>query len=298
MMWRVFMILIVLAMPGMGRAGEDVNALLAQAIDQLIKSGYVGDTSAPERYLAAVLEEQPDNVEANWQLVYLRLGPLMNMKLSERVSALAAIAPAFNHVDQLAERFQDKAFHHFMTATYAGFYGNFNRALQEMERALALEPQSIRYQAMKGRLVVKHGEWTQQDSRIEQGIELLRQAREQAVARPTPFVHDANFAFYLADATSHLTRPRWNEVAEYYRQYIEQSPQSVGYAFALNNASIAYKEMGECDKAKAFAEQALKVMKFGAAESNKRHAELCLEMQKMGLLGKKEARTASLPTAP
>ncbi len=80
---------------------------------------------------------------------------------------------------------------------------------------------------------------------------------------------------------------------EYYRQFIEQSAPSVPYAFAWNNVSIAYKELGECAQAKDAAEQALKVMKFGAAETNKRHAELCLEMQKMGLIGPKEALPAS-----
>ena len=33
------------------------------------------------------------------------------------------------------------------------------------------------------------------------------------------------------------------------------------------------------------AEKALEVMTFSAAESNKRYAEFCIEMQKMGIMG-------------
>ena len=296
---RIFVILLVMIVPVLGWAGEDANVLLDRAINQLVKSGYVGDTSAAERYLAAVLEEQPDHVEANWQLVYMRLVHLMDMKLSDRVAGLSAIAPAFDHVAQLAEKSKNKAFSHFIMATYASYYNNFDRALGEIDRALALEPQSVRYLTSKARLIVAYGKWAKHDVWIEQGISLLRQGREQSLERPTPFLHDANFAFYLAGATSSLSRPRWNEVAEYYRQFVEQSTeQSLAYAFALNNASIAYKELGECEKAKAFADQALTVMKFGAAESNKRYAELCIEMQKMGLIAKKETTSIVTNAAP
>jgi tetratricopeptide (TPR) repeat protein len=296
---RIFLIFFIVVVPVLCRAGEDANVTLDRAIDQLVKSGYVGDTSAAERYLAAVLEDQPDHVEANWQLVYMRLVHLMDMKLSDRVTGLSEIAPAFDHVAQLAEKSKNKSFHHFITATYASCYHNFDRALAEIDRALALEPQSVRYLTAKARLIVADGKWTKQDARIEQGIGLLRQVREQSLERPTPFLHDANFAFYLAGATSSLSRPRWNEVAEYYRQFVEQSTeQSLAYAFALNNASIAYKELGECEKAKTFADQALKVMKFGAAASNKRYAELCIEMQKMGLIAKKGAAPIMINAVP
>jgi len=75
-------------------------------------------------------------------------------------------------------------------------------------------------------------------------------------------------------------------VAEHYLRFIEKSPESVTYAFAWNNVSIAYRRLGECDKAKEAAEKALAVTKFGAAQWNKRYAEFCLEMQKAGLIAK------------
>ncbi len=88
----------------------------------------------------------------------------------------------------------------------------------------------------------------------------------------------------LAGASCELSRPRWQDVAEHYERFIEKSQDSVVRAYALNNASIAYTKLGECDKAKDAAEKALAVMKFGAAEFNKRYAEFCLEMQKSGLI--------------
>lgn len=285
----ILSIALVISVPTLGLATESVDILLERAVDQLVKSGYRGDTSAAERYLHAVLEEQPDHLEANWQRVYLSLVDLLNVELSDRVKGLSTLSPAIERVEKLADKGKNRAFFHFVRATHASFYNNFERAMKDIDLAVALDSGSLRYQTAKARLLIDDGNWSKHDGRIEQGISLLKRTREALLERPTPYLHDASFAFYLAGAISSLSRPRWNEVVEYYRQFIEQSAPSVPYAFAWNNVSIAYKELGECAQAKDAAEQALKVMKFGAAETNKRHAELCLEMQKMGLVGPKEA---------
>lgn len=289
----ILSIALVISVPTLGWASESVDILLERAVDQLVTSGYTGDTSAAERYLHAVLEEQPDHLEANWQRVYLSLVDLLNVELSDRVKGLSTLAPAIERVEKLADKGKNRAFFHFVRATHASFYNNFERAMKDIDLAVALDSGSLRYQTAKARLLIEDGNWSKHDGRIEQGISLLKRTREALLERPTPYLHDANFALYLAGAISSLSRPRWNEVVEYYRQFIEQSAPSVPYAFAWNNVSIAYKELGECAQAKDAAEQALKVMKFGAAETNKRHAELCLEMQKMGLIGPKEALPAS-----
>jgi hypothetical protein len=86
---------------------------------------------------------------------------------------------------------------------------------------------------------------------------------------------------------------------DHYHRFIENSQESVVYAFAWNNVSIAYRQLRECDKAKEAAENAMKGRKFGAAQWNKRFAEFCIEMQKMGLMPKKEApsTTSSSPAS-
>ena len=132
----ILLLWLVVGVPGQGWAGEPVDVLLKQAVEQLVKSGYTGDTSAPERYLQAVLEEQPNHLEANWQLVYMQLAHLANVELSNRVSGLSSVASAVERVERLAEKEKNLAFLHFIRATHANFYNNFERAVTEIDRAL------------------------------------------------------------------------------------------------------------------------------------------------------------------
>jgi tetratricopeptide (TPR) repeat protein len=291
---RIAVFFIALLWPVCSFAADDVGALLDKALDQLVKAGYAGDTSAAERYLQAILERQPDHLEAQWQLIYIQLSPLINTPLSQRASVLSTVSPAFDRLAKLAKQSKKQAFLHYITARYASYYDAYERALSEIGKALALEPRSVRYLTAKGGILVGcgcNGMGTKRDAEIEKGIRVLKQARELLQRQPSRFVRDEHYDFYLAAAIANLSRPRWKEVTEHYRRFIErsqESQESVIYAFAWNNASIAYRELGECDKAKEAAEKALKVMKFGAAESNKRYAEFCIEIQKMGLLVKKE----------
>ena len=89
----------------------------------------------------------------------------------------------------------------------------------------------------------------------------------------------------LAEAFTGLSQPRWKDVIAHYQRYLEIGPkESVNYAYALNNISLAYRRVGDCARARESAEKALALMKFGMAEWNKRYAEACLEMQESGLV--------------
>lgn len=300
MMLRIFALVIGIFLPALCSAADDVEALLNKAAEELARNGYSGDTSAAERYLHAVLERQPDHLEAQWQLIFMRF-PSKNTPLSERSDALAAVGPAFARLAKQAKEKKKTGFLHYITATYASYYGAYRRALSEISKALALEPNSTRYLYRKGRLLVDYGSHTKQDAEVEKGINIIRKAQELAKTYPYRFVRDADYDFQIAWAVSQLQKPRWEEMAEHYRRFIEQSEESkesMSYAFAWNNVSIAYRQLGECDKAKEAAERALKVTKFGAAQWNKRFAEFCIEMQKMGLMTKKEAPpTSSSPAS-
>lgn len=284
---RIAVLIISIFLPAFSYAVDDVDSLLNKALDQLVRNGYVGDNSAAERYLQAILEQQPDHLEAQWQLIYIKLVPLQNAPLSERATALSAISPAFTRLAKLAKESKKQAFLHFITAMYASYYHAYERALSEIDKASALEPKSARYLTAKGRILVGYGEWTKRDAEIEKGISVLKNTRELLQRNPSLFIRDENYDFYLPSAISDLSQPRWKEVAEHYRRFIERSQESFVYALAWNNLSVAYRNLGECDKAKEAAEKALKVTKFGAAEWNKRFAEFCIEMQKMGLVAKK-----------
>ena len=276
-------------LPAFSYAADDAESLLNKALDPLIRNGYVGDNSAAERYLQAILEQEPNHLEAQWQLIYLRLVPLLNAQLSERATGLSVISPAFVRLAKLAKESKKQAFLYFITAVYASYYHPYERALSDIDKAVASEPKSARYLTTKGRVLVDYGKWKKDDAAVEKGIGILKKARDLLQAQPSPFVRDESYDFYLASAVSDLNRPRWKEVAEHYHQFIvkSQNQQSLVYAFAWNNSSIAYRNLGECDKAKEAAETALRVTKFGAAEWNRRFAEFCIEMQKMGLVAKK-----------
>jgi len=288
-MKRIIAALVLFLFPVPSYAVDGVETLLSKALDQLVKNLYVGDNSAAERYLQAILEQEPNHLEAQWQLIYLRLVPLLDAPLSERATGLSIISPAFVRLAKLAKESKKKSFLHFVTAMYASYYHTYERALSEIDKALALEPKSARYLTAKGRILVGHGKWTGDDAQVEKGIVTLKKARELLKLAPSPFVRDESYDFYLASAISDLSRPRWQEVAEHYNRFIERSQDqgSLAYAFAWNNLSVAYRNLGECDKAKESAEKALKVTKFGAAEWNRRFGEFCIEVQKMGLMAKK-----------
>lgn len=278
---------ILMLAAGLSFAADDVDTLLGKAMDELAKNGATGDTSAAERYLTAILEQQPDHLEAQWQLLVIRLAPSRNIPLAGRAGALAAFSYHFNQVAKLAKTARKEGFLHFMNAKHASLYEDYERALAEIDRALALEPRSARYLKAKGNMLTESGQVNDNDADLERGIALLKQAQEQSRTNPSLFISDAAVEFDIAMALSSMSRPRWSEVIEHYQRYLETAAQgTTTYAFALNNISVAYRRAGDCTRARESAEKALTVMKFGAAESNKRYAEFCLEMQKTTAIAK------------
>jgi tetratricopeptide (TPR) repeat protein len=275
----------------------DVEPLLDKALESLVRNLYVGDTSTAEGYLRAVLERDPDHVEAQWQVFYIKLVSVKNVKLSDRSEMLAALAPDFTRIAKLAKQTNQTAFLHFATAMYASVYYAHDRALSEIDQAIAAEPKSARYLAARGRIraaseetcsacASKAGKNTgpKRDQEIEKGVVDLKKARELLQTSPSKFLTDEALGFYLGNAVSELSRPRWDEVVGYYSRYIERTPPSTARAYAADALSVAYRRMGECRKAKESAENALKYMEFGSAQFNKRMADFCIEMQKMGIV--------------
>jgi tetratricopeptide (TPR) repeat protein len=279
-------------------AAADVEPMLDKALEPLVRNLYVGDTSAAEGYLRAVLEREPDHVEAQWQLLYIRLVSVKNANLSSRSEALAKLAPTFTRIAKLAKQTNQIAFLHFATAMYASVYHAYDRALLEIDQAVAAEPKSARYLAARGRIRAASDEWTcsacastagkntgpKRDQEIEKGIGDLKKARDMLQANPSKFLTEEALDFYLADAVSGLSRPRWDEVVGYYSRFLERTPPSTVYVYAADRLSVAYRRMGQCIKAKESADNAIKYMKLDSAQLNRRMAEFCIEMQKMGIV--------------
>src|SRR5262249_32296562 len=124
----------VVCLPAPAGAAEDPGALLGKALDDLVRNGYIGDTSSAQRLLAAVLEQEPENLEARWQLLFIQTIPLKNMSLYERAEALAALSPEFERLIQAAAKGRQDAFLHYMTAMHAAYYNDYGRALAEIDR--------------------------------------------------------------------------------------------------------------------------------------------------------------------
>lgn len=282
-------------LPALAGAADDAATLLNKALDELSRTGYVGDTSTPQRYLQAVLEIEPDNLEAQWQLLYMSALPLVDMPVSKRAGALAALSPGFGRLSALAKKNKQEGLMHLINALHAGYYNAFDRALPEIDRAVAADPESVRFLTWKGRLMCRAGKWSEDNGLAEKGIEALEKARLLAQAHPSVFVREASFDFYLAEAHSNLSPPRWGEVVAHYERFLEKAPSSTLTALTWNNLSVAYRRSGTCDKARDAADKALAIMDFGNARQAKQLAEFCVEMAKGG---ETQANAADGTTGP
>jgi Tfp pilus assembly protein PilF len=276
----IISLLLAFSCVNVAHASEESTALLKKAKEALA----AGQEKALQRHLAAAIKQDPNDLEVRWFLIKLGLGELVNVNLTARAEQLAEIAPAFNTLVDMAKKARRTAFAHYITAMYATYYKNYDRAVAEIDRALALEPKSTRFLGAKGNVLQRYGQWTGNDKRLESAIQHLKQAAGQASKELDPDTDPNTYNFEIASAYSGFRRPRWQEVTFYYERYLQQSKyHSTSYAFAWNNASIAYRKLGECQKAKQAAETALRVTPFGAAEINLNHAEFCLEMRRLGM---------------
>jgi tetratricopeptide (TPR) repeat protein len=268
---------------GSAHAADESADLLRKARE----ARAAGERETAERLSAAAVKEDPNALEARWFLLSTKLGALTSVHLADRAMTLASAGPEFRDLADMARKAKRTAFLHYITAMYARYYNNYERALAEIEKAVQLEPKSARYMGAKGLLMAGHGHWLEDDKRIELGIRYLRQSADLPCSEPDLTDEPCDRDFEIAFAISHLKRPRWPEVAAHYERYLKNTKyKSSAYSFAWNNLSIAYRHMGECQKARDAAETALKVKSFGAAEMNRNRAEFCLEMQKLGMAPK------------
>jgi len=276
----VVSILVTLMMCVAAHASEESTALLKKA-----KEARTADQQEIAlRQVTAAIKQDPNDLEARRFLIGLTLADIANYGLPARALPLADISPAINALAEMAKKAKQTAFLHYMTATHASYYKNYERAVGEIDKALALEPKSIRFLAAKGRIMARYGEWTGNDKRKESGILYLKQAGEQAGKDAELDDAEDNYDFAIAMAISRLRRPRWQDVVQHYERYLQRSKyKSTNYAYAWNYISVAYRKLGECQKAKNAADAALNVVNFGAAVMNRNRAEFCLEMRRLGM---------------
>jgi len=79
----VALLLLALIAPAFAGAEDDAESYFNKGLEHLVRQGYMGDTSAAQRYLSAALEKDPKHVEALWLLLVTRM-PSKNAPLVER----------------------------------------------------------------------------------------------------------------------------------------------------------------------------------------------------------------------
>jgi tetratricopeptide (TPR) repeat protein len=258
---------------------------LGVGIELAARNGFAGNLPAVERQVYKLMAKESDDLEAEWRTLSKKLGTLINLGLTDRSLELSRIAPNFDRLARKARDAKREGFLRYITAAYATYYGNYERALAEINKATAAEPNSRRYLGMKGQIHVGLGKKTGRDEEIKTGIRYIRQAQESLDSASDPSEKPEKYEFALAISISSLSKPRWDEVISHYERYISLGGDESS-AFAWNNLSDAHRHAGDCRKAREAAEGALRVADFGAARRNKRAAEFCLEMEKLGMITK------------
>lgn len=264
---------------------DEIDNLLKKALDAR-NSEVRSDSSARQRYLYEILQKDPDHLEALWQMALIKINSLSNSSLNRRAPYLAALGPDINKILEIAEKKRDTAYYHYVKAVYASQHMAYDTALGEIEKSIRLEPNSVRYLLNKGQILMYKGIWTKSDSDIEQGLTVIQKALDLSQKHENPFHNPWHYNSLMADGNTYFTKSRWQEVIVNNEKSIDimekaNATEVSAYAFAWNDISNAYRKLGDCDKSLYAAEQALKVMEFGAAKNQKRSAELCIEMQQI-----------------
>jgi len=255
---------------------------LDQAIRALARQDYMGDTAGPVRLLKSVLAKDPDNVEALWQLVLLRIAQTSNMDAAKSANIRLSLARTVKRIVTVARQRGKEAFAHLVMARYAGYSGSYQRARQEIPAALRLEPDSLRARYALARITTGRGEWDESDPEIEAGIALFEKLIARVGNAPPRYFTVATLHFQIAYALTELNKPRWQAAIDRYRLALKSAPAGIiEVAWAWNNMSREHRKLGQCKEAKAAAEKALSLMRFGAARGNLRYAKFCLATQSL-----------------
>lgn len=284
---QVFLMAALLAFGLPAAADDEIAALLRQANDLQENNR---DSSSAERLLKAVLERDPNNPHALWQLLHLRIFDHLGNNsdtdiLLDDAEALAAAGEPLLNIVRQAQLRSENDFAHFVMARYAAAYRAYDRALGEIDAALALKPDAAGYVYNKGWMLADKGKWEKDDASILAGMtiieDLLRRSSEGNARLAAG--RQAEYYFKLGWYNNLLSRPRPEKTIEYYRAAIDRyDPKSqsdrTSLAYAWHNLSNVYSRVGRCAEAQEASSNALRIMKFGAAQQSLQNAVFCSEM--------------------
>jgi hypothetical protein len=289
MRYALLIALALAVVPVVGHA-LDVEEQIRKARHEL----HVEDNrSSALRRLDAILEVQPDHLEARWlRLWFGELAPVETMEVMRRVAYVRDFTDEVMAVVKLANDQGNPAYGHYINSRFARLHAAYEEAEREIDRAIELVPDEPLYVWTKAFTLISDGEWNGEDETTYAGIALLEKAWQLARANPPEYLSEADFHFWTAWSLAKVKgscSAVAQDMVDHYLAAIrlsERADQQVAYAW--NNVSCPYRSMGQCDKARDAARSALGIMEFGAAKTNLRYAEFCLQMQELGVLPREQ----------
>lgn len=244
------------------------------------------DESSVKRLLAAILERDPKNPRASWQLLFYRFPSLRGgaAELLDSAEDLAELGEPVTAISAEARRRGENDFAHFVVARYALAYRNFERAFAELEAAVRLKPDSVMYRYYQGKFLAEKGVWEKDDTTLLAGLAKLEESLADSLEHPSSeaFLAPDDYYFEMAWLNNDLQIPRPEKTIEYYQaaiRYTQNNDQQIAYAW--HNMGNTYRNMQRCVEARDAAQKALAIMRFRAAEDSLQHSEFCIEMQEM-----------------
>ena len=258
-------------------ADEQVEKAMKEFVEEDSESGAI-------RRLQVVTENEPGHYQARWLYVYYVNFYDRGGEVDSNV--LRDLYPEVVHIVDLAKQAGDDAYAHYVYSRYSEEHRAYQHALDEIDKALELEPKSVLYNWAKARLLVVMGGWYKNNDMIYLGIEHYRRAHQLAGDKHPVYFSEVDYHFQTAWSLGRLSGGEScpQEAIDHYLAVTRLSKKKdKTLAYAWSNMSCAYRKAGQCDKAKEASENALKVMKFGAAKVNLQYSEFCVQMQKIGL---------------
>lgn len=263
------------------------NSALSSEIDDDVIQGELefnyGNRSKGLKIMSSVLETDPENIDALWFLTYDRISSATGRPLDERTNILNVETDNVQKIIQLAHDNSEHGKAYYVSARLAELYNAFERAIDQIDKAIEHDQDSAKYYFTKGRILFDRAEWERDEMYLDEGQEALDHALRILESKGSPL---------LSRADVYFNRARWHpdfveNVHEYaidnYKMALETEELTERFsAYAWNNLSIHYREIGDCEKAREAAENALSLFDFGNARNNLFYSKACLDLKESG----------------
>lgn len=243
---------------------------------------YMGNEREGLERLEGLVRADPANLEAIWEVAYQGIAVRSQDTLDKRAETLNTGTKAVQAVIKLAHRVGQESLGHYIAARLAETYHAFDRAVAEIDKAIALAPNEARYHRAKGSILMDQATWERDEAILEQALAAFDRGLEVLEHTPSEFTTKGEMNFRIGWNYPKFASDAHSKIIEYYQAALASGDldrQTTAYAW--NNLSISYREVNECRKAKEAAEKALAIFRFGNAQANLSYSNSCLAMEEL-----------------